>query len=89
MTKKTNADEELEKFYEEKVPVLIRRPAGETADASLTVTLNGKNYQIMYDEEVFVPRKVKLILDEKIRNEKIAERRMSEIANKIRSLDGE
>lgn len=88
MAKKTTV-EELNKFYEEKVPVLIRRPAGEPIGASLTVTINGKNYQIMYDEEVLVPRKVKLIIDEKLRNEKQAELRMTEIANKIRSLDGE
>lgn len=80
---------ELEQFYEEKVPALVRRPAGEPIGSSLTVTLNGKNYQIMYDEEVLVPRKVKLILDEKNRNARLAEVRMTEIAGKIRSLDGE
>lgn len=88
MTKKINK-EETEQFYEEKVPVLLRRPAGEPIGASHTVTLNGKNYQIMYDEEVMVPRKVKLIIEEKLRNEKLAEMRMAEFANKIKSLDGE
>lgn len=89
MAKKQSNEEELENFYEEKVPVLLRRPADEPIGSSCTVTINGKNYQIMYDEEVMVPRKVKLILDEKERNEKLAEMRMARYANKIQSLDGE
>lgn len=84
-----NIDKELEAFYEEKVPVLLRRPADMPIGSSHTVTVNGKNYQVMYDEEVMVPRKVKLILDEKIKNEKQAELRMSQMAGKIQNLDGE
>lgn len=89
MTKKDNLEEELKNFYEEKIPVLLRRPAGEQIGASQTVTVNGKNYQIMYDEEVFVPRNVKLILDEKLKNEKLVELRMAAISNKVQNLDGE
>ncbi len=88
MAKKT-LEQEQENFYEEKVPVMLRRPAGEPIGSSQTVTINGKNYQIMYDEEVLVPRKVKLVIDEKLRNEKYAEIRMAKIANKIQNLDGE
>lgn len=89
MTKKIDLEKELESFYEEKVPVLIRRPAGEPIGSSHTVTVNGKNYQIMYDEEVTVPRKVKLIIEEKEKNEKLAELRMARYADKILNLDGE
>ena len=76
-------------FYEEKVPVLIRRPAGMPIGASHTVTVNGKNYQVMYDEEVMVPRNVKLILEQKEENERKAEERMALMSGKIQSLDGE
>lgn len=89
MAKKQKLEEELELFYEEKVPVLLRRPADEPIGASQTVTVNGKNYQVMYDEEVMVPRKVKLILDEKEKNQKMAELRMAKMAGKIQNLDGE
>lgn len=86
MTKKTN---ETELFYEERVPVILRRPPEAPIGSSQTVTINGKNYQVMFDEEVMVPRKVKLILDEKLRNEKRAELRMAQMAEKVQSLDGE
>ncbi len=87
--KKTNLENELEQYYEEKVPVMIRRPADTPIGASQTVTVNGTNYQVMFDEEVMVPRKVKLILDEKAANERAAELRMAKIAGTIQSLDGE
>ncbi len=89
MAKKMNLEEELEQFYEEKIPVLMRRPAGAPIGSSHTVTVNGKNYQIMYDEEVMVPRNVKLIIEEKEKNEKLAELRMAQYAGKIQNLDGE
>ena len=89
MAKKTIETNETEAFYEERVPVLLRRPADAPIGSSQTVTINGKNYQVMYDEEVMVPRKVKLILDEKLRNEKKAELRMAQMAGKIQNLDGE
>lgn len=68
---------------------MIRRPADTPIGASQTVTVNGTNYQVMFDEEVMVPRKVKLILDEKAANERAAELRMAKIAGTIQSLDGE
>lgn len=87
--KKTNIENELEQYYEEKVPVILRRPPDTPIGASQTVTINGVNYQVMYDEEVMVPRKVKLILDEKEKNEHFAELRMARIAGTVQSLDGE
>lgn len=89
MAKKIELGKELEAFYEEKVPVTLRRPADVPIGSSHTVTVNGKNYQVMYDEEVMVPRKVKLILDEKLKNERNTELRMSKMAGKIQNLDGE
>ncbi len=85
----TKAEKEIMDFYEEKVPVLIRRPAGTPIGASHTVTINGKNYQIRYDETVLVPRKVALIIEEKERNERKLELRMAKMAGTIQSLDGE
>lgn len=67
----------VKKRNEEKVPVFIRRPEGEPED-SITVTLNGKNYQIAYDETVMVPRKIARIVEEMQRNDAKARRKMSE-----------
>ena len=87
MTKKNTKT--TSEFYEEKVPVIIRRPAGMPIGASHTVTVNGKNYQVMYDEEVMVPRNVRLILEQKEENERKAEERMAMMSGKIQNLDGE
>jgi hypothetical protein len=87
--KKQTLEEELDLFYEEKVPVLLRRPAGAPIGSSHTVTVNGKNYQIRYDEEVMVPRKVKLIIEEKEKNERLAEMRIASMAGTVQNLDGE
>ena len=62
-------------YNNEMVPVFIRRPESETED-SITITLNGKNYQIMYDRQVMVPRKIALIVEEMQRNESKAEAAM-------------
>lgn len=67
----------VKKRNEEKVPVFIRKPEGETEN-SITVTLNGKNYQILYDETVMVPRKIARIVEEMERNDAKARRKMSE-----------
>lgn len=68
---------EIKKRNEEKVPVFIRRPEGEPEE-SITVTLNGRNYQIAYDETVMVPRKIARIVEEMQRNDAKARRKMSE-----------
>lgn len=65
----------VKKYNEEKVSVFIRRPESETED-SVTVTLNGRNYQIAYDTKVMVPRKVALIVEEMQRNESNANRKI-------------
>ena len=67
----------VKKYYEEMVPVFIRRPEGEPED-SITVTLNGKNYQITYDETVMVPRKIARIIEESQDNDAKARRKMRE-----------
>lgn len=60
--------EKVDKFYnEERVPVFIRRPEG-VKDNACTITLNGVNYQILYNTEVMVPRCVALIVEESERN---------------------
>lgn len=70
-------EKELNEFYSEKVPVMVRRPEG-SKENSFTVTLNGVNYQIEYGKEVFVPRAIKLIIDESERNKEKAEERSAE-----------
>lgn len=70
--KKVNDENRVKDFYNEKVPVFIRRPEG-VRDNSCTVTLNGKNYQILYDTEVMVPRCVALIVEESERNSRLAD----------------
>lgn len=67
----------VKKYNEEKVPVFIRRPESEPED-SITVTLNGRNYQIAYDTRVMVPRKIALIVEEMQRNEAKANKAMRE-----------
>ena len=89
MVKKQTLQQELDDFYEEKVPVILRRPADMPIGSSHTVTVNGKNYQIMYDEEVMVPRKVALILDEKAEHDRKTELRIAQMAGSVQSLDGE
>ncbi len=69
---KNNHESKVQEFYNEKVPVFIRRPEG-VKDNSCTITLNGKNFQILYNTEVMVPRCIALIVEESERNERIAE----------------
>lgn len=89
MAKKKTIEEQMESYYNEKVKVCMRRPPDVKAGESHTVTINGVNYQIMYDEEVMVPRKVALVIEEKMRNEAIAEKRLSMLSGKVLNLDGE
>lgn len=75
-------DEHIQKvadYYNEKVPVFVRRPEG-SKDNFFTVTLNGINYQIRYGVEVMVPRSVKLIIEESERNRERAEEAAQEKA---------
>ena len=80
-TTKANTEHEnkIQEYYSEKVPVFIHRPENEPED-SVTVTLNGTNYQIRYDEEVMVPRRIALIVDESLKNKKIADDAFRRIA---------
>lgn len=77
-----NTKKEREDFYNEKVAVTVRRPEG-TKENFCTVTVNGVNYQIAYGKEVFVPRFVKLILDESDRNRETAEEASEELAQQF------
>lgn len=62
----------VEEYNHELVTVNVRRPEG-VKDESCTVTVNGKNYQIMYGKDVKVPRFVANIIKESERNTMIAE----------------
>lgn len=66
-------------YWDEPVPVTVKRPEGETAN-SLTVTHNGKNYQIQYNKEVMVPRKIAEIIHQSDENMAIAEEEMAKYA---------
>lgn len=63
--------EELEAYYNEKVEVYVHKPEYETEN-SVTVTHNGRNWQIMYNKRVTVPRYIALIIEESERNREIA-----------------
>lgn len=67
MTKKRNPN-----TLEEKVPVFL--PRADEGEDFVTVTVNGINYQIACGTEVFVPRKVALILAASARQEEAAYR---------------
>ena len=78
---KKNAEHEkrMQAYYDEKVQVFIPRPEGEPED-SVTITLNGRNYQIQYDTLVMVPRRIALIVEESQRNKRIADDAMRRAA---------
>lgn len=80
-TAETTAEHEkrVQEYYNEKVPVFIHRPESEPEE-SVTVTLNGTNYQIRYDEEVMVPRRIALIVEESLKNKRIADDAFRRIA---------
>ena len=67
----------LDAFYDEKVPLFIRRPEREPENG-ITVTLNGKNYRIQYDKTVMVPRRIALIVEESERGKRMADAAMYE-----------
>lgn len=54
---------ETNAYLEEYVPVFLFKDNDKYKD-DVTVTVNGKNYQIMRGVNVMVPRKVKLILEQ-------------------------
>lgn len=66
-------------YWDEKVPVFLPQPEGDASNAR-TVTHNGINYQIQYNKEVMVPRKIKAILDESAQNKAIADAEMNRLA---------
>ena len=78
-------EKRLQEYYNEKVPVFIRRPEG-VKDTSCTITLNGKNYQIQYNKQVMVPRCVALIAEESERNERIAEENIQRLMGTDKQL---
>ena len=68
-------------YLQERVPVMLQRPEGEKM-AHRTITVNGKNFQIQYGVTVMVPRYVKNVIDESVRNAEEAQRRADEITQK-------
>lgn len=65
-------------YLQERVPVMLQRPEGEKM-AHRTITVNGKNFQIQYGMTVMVPRYVKNVIDESVRNAEQAQRKVDEI----------
>ena len=61
----TAAAEEIRRRQaNEKIRYMARRPVGEDPSTeSVTVTVNGRNYRVMYDEYVEIPRFVAEVLD--------------------------
>lgn len=83
--KKDDHAEKVQDFYNEKVAVFIRRPEG-VKDNACTITLNGKNYQVLYNTEVMVPRCVALIAEESERNTLIAEENVQRLMGTDKQL---
>ena len=65
-------EKRLQEYYDELVPVFIPRPESEPED-SVTITVNGKNFQILYDTEVMVPRYIALVVEESKANKRKAD----------------
>lgn len=61
----TTAAEQIQKEYlEERIPYVARRPIGSSQkETEVTVTINGYNYRVKYDEEVMIPRFVVEVLE--------------------------
>lgn len=53
---------ELEKFYDEKVPVMLIKDNAKYKD-DLTVTLNGTNYRLQRGVQIMLPRRVALVIE--------------------------
>lgn len=70
--KKAEHEKRVAEYNAEKIPVIIPRPTDEVED-SVTITLNGRNYQIQYDVEVMIPRSVALIVEESLKNKREAD----------------
>lgn len=49
---------------DDKVLVIVPRPHNVTGDTETVVSVNGKMYQIMYDQPVEVPRNVAEIIEQ-------------------------
>lgn len=63
--KKEKTAEEIRKQQAtEKIPYIARRPVGVSHKVEdVTVTINGYNYRVKYDEQVMIPRFVAEVLD--------------------------
>ena len=75
----TKKPEKKVDYWDELVPVHLMQPEGEAQNAR-TVTLNGVNYQVQYNKEVMVPRKIAAILDESAINKAKADEEMNRLA---------
>ncbi len=53
---------ELEKFYDEPVPIMLIKDNAKYKD-DLTVTLNGTNYRLQRGVQIMLPRKVALVIE--------------------------
>lgn len=68
---------ELKEYYNERVEKIFPRPADVPFGESRTVCHNGVNYQIQYDVPVMVPRKVALIIEESLKNQRELDKKLS------------
>lgn len=73
----TTKIDNTEAYWNEKVPVYMHRPESEK-NTSRTITVNGCNYQIAYDMTVEVPRFVAQVIDESMRNARLAQDKADE-----------
>lgn len=70
-------------YYEEKVPVFLMKDGGKYKD-DMTVTVNGKNYQIRRGVQVMVPRKVALVIERSREQDMQAQQMLDDLVNTTR-----
>lgn len=77
-TKPRQKIDELDKYYNEPVPVMLIKDNAKYKD-DVTVTVNGINYQIQRGVQVMVPRKVALALERARKQELAAQEYMDSL----------
>ncbi len=77
-TKRKPTESELDKYYNEPVPVMLIKDNAKYKD-DVTVTVNGVNYQIQRGVQVMVPRKVALALERARKQELAAQEYMDSL----------
>lgn len=82
----TYADDTANNQKEEYVDYCLPFVPGKEMGDSQTVTVNGKNYQVRYGEQVRIPIAVKEILEDMLLSQKLIKRKTDELAGKDKCI---